>query len=262
MSYLYYYTVGNREYFVDILYLSIKSLRYYSNHDILVIIDKQFKEKTVNKLREFSNIIICECDNSNTPEISSMRKLQIFDYNVEKYDSVIFLDADILINTDIDKISSLINKPDNNLLSVPIEHYKPVLGNDKTIIDSHNVIFWSLKNYTNEELNYLNDNNIHVFNTGLFGFKPNEIIKKHFSNIITYIKNYDKEFFYEQSFMNYYFNLKCNTTDKVTFNDSNYRMSPKLNEEYKNKIIHFTLCPDKYQSMLIYINNFMKYIYD
>ena len=49
--------------------------------------------------------------------------------------------------------------------------------------------------------------NIHPFNAGIFMFQPNHVMKKHFQSVLHMIATYNTSqfFFYEQSFLNYYF---------------------------------------------------------
>ena len=49
--------------------------------------------------------------------------------------------------------------------------------------------------------------NIHPFNAGIFMFQPNHVMKRHFQNVLHMIATYNNSqfFFYEQSFLNYYF---------------------------------------------------------
>ena len=57
-------------------------------------------------------------------------------------------------------------------------------------------------------------------------------MKIHFTAIKSIIKSHTSEFFYEQSFMNYYFNL-INFTDRSVFTSDNYILFPKNDTEYK-----------------------------
>jgi len=228
MNHLYYYTIGYGEKYIDCLILSIESLRKVTSSDIIILSDAQF----VNRLSLlFSDTItIYSCPDTTTPEEACMRKLCIFDYNIDKYDTVIFLDSDILIYNLIDNLSQQITDPE--LLYVYTESHEQ---------RSHKNLFWSLRNYTVSQLNYFRKNNIKVFNAGMFGFKPSESIKMDFDAIRTLIKDnlqVKLPFFYEQSFMNYYFNLK-NNTNRDVFNDLNYKMFPKPDTIYKDYIIHF-----------------------
>ena len=63
-------------------------------------------------------------------------------------------------------------------------------------------------------------------------------MKNDFDNIINFIANYNGKYFYEQSFMNYYFNKKGNINYEV-INSNNYKMFPDLSVKYIEKIIHF-----------------------
>jgi hypothetical protein len=225
----------------------VQSLRRYNKtDDILVLVDAAFESVVRSKLPD---IIVVSCPNSPTPETASMRKLHIFDIDVSFYDKVLFIDCDILIHTDITTIMTGIS--DTDILYVYSE---------KDSLEEHKHIYWSLKNYTSEQYRYFQTNDIKVFNAGLFGFKPSDAMKVHFSNIKEIIRKHTGAFFYEQSFMNYYFNLN-NKTDRVLFTKRNYIMFPSDNVNYEGKIIHFCGGPGdaetKYRRMIHYFNKFI-----
>ena len=63
-------------------------------------------------------------------------------------------------------------------------------------------------------------------------------MKTHFENIINIISNFTGHYYYEQSFMNVYFNLN-NLTDRNVISKHNYKLGEKENELYEGKLIHF-----------------------
>ena len=101
-----------------------------------------------------------------------MRKLDIFNYNIQEYESIIYIDADILVHMDIEKLTPLITSPD-----------KLYVYTESTDIKAHSDLQWSLNTYTNENYAFFKENNISVFNTGLFGFKPSNAMRLHFENV-------------------------------------------------------------------------------
>ena len=93
------------------------------------------------------------------------------------------------------------NKMEDNILYV----YK-----ECETMDKHENLYWGLQNYTREELETFVLYQIYPFNCGLFLFNNTNEMKDDFCNILNMIDTYEKEYFYEQSFMNYYFNKKRN----------------------------------------------------
>jgi hypothetical protein len=84
-------------------------------------------------------------------------------------------------------------------------------------------------------------------------FLNNETMKQHFDNILDMVENYEGEYYYEQSFMNKYFNLK-NLTDLTVINNENCIMNFSMLYTNNNvlkfrnirpsqigKIIHFSV---------------------
>lgn len=252
MKSLIYYTVGYNSKYIDLIDLSLKTLNYYhpDEFDTILLCDESMYATCKDR---FKNINVISCKNSPTPEAASMRKLDIFDYNIMDYDKVLFIDSDILIHTKLDSV--LNNITTTNKLYVCQE--------TKNMSD-HSLVFWSLLNYTNDDLAFFKENNIYVFNAGLFGFIPDKTMKIHFDNIRNMIKTYKGEFFYEQSFMNVYFN-KLNMLDynAISFT-TNYVMHPKYNINYEGNIVHFCGGPgngmSKYNQEIMYIKAYMKFI--
>ena len=254
MKKLVYYTLGYSNKYLDITNLSIKSLLYYNKDiDIIILIDEQFYDKSISLKQLDPKIKIISTSNSLSAQEASMRKIDIFNYDIQSYDVVLYIDSDILIDCSLEDACNKINMTD-----------KLCVGSEKSNLDGHKEIYWSLNNYTYEQLEYFRQNNIYVFNAGLFGFKPTNQMKNHFTAIKSIIKSHTGAFFYEQSFMNYYFNL-INSTDRSVFTSDNYILFPKKDKEYKNTIIHFcgidnNLGNYKLYQMTNYIKNFMPYL--
>ena len=254
MKKLVYYTLGYSNKYLEITKLSIQSLLYHNKDlDIIVLIDDQFYNEASFLQSLDPKIQIISTPNSSSPHEASMRKINIFDYNIQSYDVVMYIDSDILIDCSLEDIYNKITTTD-----------KLCVGTETSEIDAHKAIYWSLNNYTQSHLEYFKENNIYPFNAGLFGFKPTNQMKTHFTAIKSIIKSYTGEYFYEQSFMNYYFNL-INFTDRSVFTSDNYILFPKKDKEYKNTIIHFcgidnNLGNYKLYQMTNYIKNFMPYL--
>jgi hypothetical protein len=217
---LYYFTIGFDKTFGPCLQLAIETLRRYSkNSSIMVLLDEDMDVELPD------DVIVYKCKNSRTPEESSMRKLDIFDYPiVHSFDRVLFIDSDIVTHCDI---NAIVKKIDTDQLYVYTEDFP----------DGHNHIYFSLRNYTRDQLESLKG--VGVFNAGLFGFIPSDVMKKHFDGVRSLIRNHKGEFYYEQSFMNVYFNLIPNSTNRTLFTDDNYQMGRVKDQSYEGKMIHF-----------------------
>lgn len=243
---LLYYTVGFDNKYINILELSIKSLRKNNNYqDILIICDEQFVNECKDALKEYNNIFIHPVKNSESAQKASMNKLKLFEYdNIDKYNKILFIDSDIIIDVNINSIFN--NMIDKNILYVKNESFSN---------DDHRNLFWSLKLYTDKEINNFKLNNIFVFNAGQYALFNNREMKQHFDNINDLIKNHKGEYFYEQSFMNHYFNLNNLRNDKLL---ENYvKLFPDDNIHYKNKLVHFAGNSQKYEAMIKYFNSFI-----
>jgi len=235
---LVYYTIGFNPKYLDLLYLSILSLRKYYSQDLLVICDESIVTACSEKLKEFSNIMISPCEDSISAMDSSMKKLLIFDYDIEKYEKILFIDSDILVDTDVNNFFEKFVE-DNTLYAFP-EHRE---------FEHHDRLCHSLMNYTYEQIQFFIINRIYVFNCGLFAFLNTETMKQHFQNIRDMIKKHEGEYYYEQSFMNVYFNTR-NLVNTLVFNEKNCLMNIDLSKvnpnlswmkiSFKNRFVHFS----------------------
>ena len=239
---LVYFTVGFNPDYINLLYLAIKSLRKRNSVDVMVICDEALVEQCTDSLKEFSDITIVPCENSTDGPNSSMKKLQIFKYDLSKYSKILFIDSDVLIGRTLDSFFDGITKN------------KLYVGEDKfsSDINFHLMQYHSLLNYTYDDLVFFSKNKIKVFNCGFFGFLNNSVMKEHFDNILEMVRTHVGHFYYEQSFMNVYFNLR-NLADTKLINKTNYMLG-FLNEEkillklvwlnpnFKNKVVHFAYC--------------------
>jgi alpha-N-acetylglucosamine transferase len=232
---LVYFTVGFNPAYLDLLYLAVKSLRLQNNVDIMIICDDSLIPDCSSVLEEFSNINIVSCPNSTSAQDSSMKKLLIFNYDLTKYEKILFIDSDVLIGRPLDYFFGIITE---DLLYAGLESEE---------LKSHNELTHSLKNYTNENIEFFKYNNIYIFNCGFFGFRNNAKMKEHFNNILEMIKEWKGEYYYEQSFMNVYFNLRS-LTDTKNINKTNYMLrfypeefipEPRMTPFYKHKVVHF-----------------------
>jgi lipopolysaccharide biosynthesis glycosyltransferase len=227
---LIYYTVGYNEGYIRVLRLSIQSLQAYSTADVLVICDESFLPKCRELLPD--SVRYMTVTDSKTKEIASMHKLSIFDYpDIHTYDRVLFLDSDILVHTPLDTFFAGVRKQGILYVYTECEGYH-----------EHKNLCFSLLTYTLEDLLTFKLRSIRVFNAGCFLFVRCPAMKVHFDAVRTMIVRHTGPFFYEQSFMNVYFN-KLNATDRSVITRANYKMGPMPGRNYQGFIVHFSGIP-------------------
>ena len=183
--------------------------------------------------------------NSTTPMLASINKLGIFDFEeINNYSKILFIDGDIISTLNL-----------NNLFNHELRDDILYVYKEVEEIDAHRKILWSLENYTEDEIELFREKSIYPFNCGIFLFKNTDILKLDFDKINEIILNHQGKFFYEQSFMNYYFNRKGTVNYEIITND-NYIMFPDLSVKYTDKIIHFCGAgnKNKFETIMNYLN--------
>jgi len=129
-----------------------------------------------------------------------LKKLNIFDYEkISDYSKILFFDADILCIKDLNIIFDKELEPEKLYVCVTEIHRSPLL-----LTPTHGIMY-----LTDEDAEFIYDNpDIVPFNAGQFMFLNSSRMKEHFANV-RWLKNvWPDTYFYEQSFMNYYFVLK------------------------------------------------------
>jgi hypothetical protein len=194
---LVYYTLGIDSTYFEMFKLSIESLDKSNTEiiDVLVITDQKFYEQHfVNFERNNLHFHITR-PIENTDQ-TCFNKLDVFNWNqINDYENLLLLDCDVVVNT---KLKHIFDKCENpNKLYAPVEDMS---------FDNHRRIYFSLGDYTEDDINFFKLNNIHTFNSGTFMFKNSDVMKLHFNNIRRIIIGHKGDYFTEQSFMNYYFN--------------------------------------------------------
>lgn len=175
-----------------------------------------------------------------------MNKLRIFDLpSIQSYDRVFFLDSDIVVHMNLQLLLNRVVRP--GILYVYTENREQ---------RSHTNILYGLQTYTDAELESFRSNSVHVFNAGCFAFLRTDAMKLHFDAILIMIRDHRGPFFYEQSFMNAYFN-RNGQTDRTLLVDSNYAFPPQEGRPYPNHLLHFAGDPgqgkSKYHRMKRYM---------
>ena len=227
---LVYYTHGYSEDYNNAIKLSIHTLQTSTLPapiDIAVLCDTRM----AGEMRQIKGVDMYEMPDSPTPEAASMNKLRVFDVipNIADYESILFIDSDILVYADVMEILRGLTRDD--VLYVPTE---------STEMSRHQMFCWSHGDYTEDELVMFEREGVHVFNCGCFGFRPSKHIRRHFTNILEAVGSHEGKFYYEQSFMNAYFNRIAGSTDRsIIVRDTNYVMFPTKGNDYGNTMIHF-----------------------
>jgi lipopolysaccharide biosynthesis glycosyltransferase len=205
---LLYYSVFGVDYTM-LLELSLKSLIHTKQNkifDVLFITDVYTLKllRTLTCLKEFNwdyHLVTQPVDGVS----ASICKLKIYDYSkINDYGKILFLDADIISCGNFSDIFSQSTQGKFEAVKSPLERRDfpeyPDLFRGATL--SHSLSFFTEKNKE-----YILKNNPVVFNAGHFYFENTEQMKQHFKNILWLIEVWPSVYFFEQSFMNQYFNL-------------------------------------------------------
>jgi hypothetical protein len=206
--------------------LSIQSLRKVYSGAIGILCDESMISECKEKIPD---VIYWSVPDSQTGQVASMNKLRVFDFiEVDAYDVALYLDTDILVVNPIDPYFEKIKE--DGMLYVYTE------TNDQ---ERHKELYWSLNTYTEEDYAFFRREGILPFNAGTFGFRPTQIMKDQFQEVRDMIANHTGPYFYEQSFLNVYFNLR-NKTDRSVFTPDTYIFFPDVGTRYKHaRLLHF-----------------------
>jgi hypothetical protein len=237
-KYLVYTVVSAARYFNEAARLMIRTLRaslrrqpVVCDLDILIITDHE----NAVVFRDL-NVLVMTVDFTSYHDRASMLKLRIFEFHdIQRYQSVLFVDCDILFNIlDVDLLMKLPLKDVTKLhvYAEPNANFKH--------------LYWSLPNdpFTEEELNSFRRDHIVPFNAGTFLFAPTQALRDEFAQLNAMIANYSGPFFFEQSFVNYWFTRRSLVSYSIT--DSHVRIFPDTNVEYRS-LVHFTGAGDTFK---------------
>jgi len=244
---LIYACVFHQEQYIDLLELLIKSISLKANlnkdtTDILIITSPDFLPLIQKKLSEYSLPLVYMTLDLHTKMEASCCKLNIFDYkDLDKYVKILYLDTDVLINSDI-----------NVLFNLEILPGKIYTLEEGTIGGE----WWGKEFFDFTKF----DPNTGAFTAGVFFFINNIDIKTLFSNTKKHIDKY----------INIDKNPEPETLDQPflvynSFLENKYdnQMMKKYMENNptvvnKEKIIyHFPEGPGHYESKLEKMNNFL-----
>jgi hypothetical protein len=198
---LLYFTLFLSDSYLDVLHMCLKSIVANTpniNFDILFITDVEMKAK-IEQLDVISsfNVDYMILPTPKSAPLASTKKLNIFDYEkISDYSKILFFDADILCIKNLNIIFEKSLESEKLYICVTEIHRSPLL-----LSPTHGIMYLS-----KEDAVFISENpDIVPFNAGQYMFLNSSRMEKHFSNI-RWLKNvWPADYFYEQSFMNYYF---------------------------------------------------------
>jgi len=127
-----------------------------------------------------------------------MNKLKLFSFEkIAEYKKVLYLDADIVFGKiDIQDVFGL---------ELSTKTFYSMV-HDECLAQTHQTFFHTIRRYEKNEMEKFEEAKLLPFNAGQFMFIVSDVMQKHFENILYLISIWRKKYFFEQSFMNYYFN--------------------------------------------------------
>lgn len=201
---LLYFSIFFSEEYIELLHICLKSIASNTpniNFDILFITD----EETKSKIKSFDVISKFKVDYMiynpvGTGPHASLKKLNIFDYKkISNYSKVLFFDTDIVCINDVSKIFEMAVDAETLYVCYPSVYKSPTL-----LSATHSIMY--LSNYDAEFL--LDNPSAKPFNAGQFLFLNSKRMQEHFENVRWLKNTWPCPYFYEQSFMNYYFVIR------------------------------------------------------
>jgi len=268
---LLYYAIFGANY-IPLLELSLKSLincKQNKSFDLLLILDESTLNllKTVKQLEEFEWDYYLVPTPADGVEASKL-KVNIFDYpNINKYDKILYLDVDIICKGDITNIFDYDSQDKLEVVEAPIMTWSSTVFPNiiKSATLSHSLSF-----FTEKDKAYILKNNPSVFNAGQFYLKNTEQMKEHFNNIKWLMEVWPSAYFFEQSFMNQYFNFNkltsyniLNNSVSITTTLFDLRFTPikDVPKQHKDEhsLIHFAGTPTNGHNKFKFINYYCNY---
>lgn len=241
---LIYTTIGNDKKYLKLLETFCESLCYtnLTAKSLLVICDKSFHSEVNDICLKYAFLTyhLMDVQDTLTPEEASGNKLRIFEFNdIFKYSKCIYVDLDCCFLNNLDYLFT--KETDPTKLHVFTE------------FDDSNILFASpyfvcynkeTKQYllTPQQRKYIVESKKKAFNAGLFLFSINDTMKHYFSHLQSIVSTHEKNYYsyFEQSFMNAYFNIN-NAVDYTLFTYDNVimRVTPSKVINNDKKLIHY-----------------------
>lgn len=194
MKNLIYFVVGVDPKYIELTKFCVYTLRMttdLSNIDILVMCDYEYS-KIVAEAIPFAKIHVTPPNGNNI--ISSMRKIEIFSYDsIGDYEKILYLDSDIVILGDVSKLFE-------NQLKRDVLYAKKDADFDSLKTYMHGLCLFG-----EEDLRRFAALGQHPFCAGHFLFENTKENRRHFESVLKMMRTWEGSFFFEQSFLNHYF---------------------------------------------------------
>ena len=205
---LIYFTINYSDSYIDLFTYCLRSIVNKDKNDafdLLVICSPLFKIK-INKLIDDGvidlkgfNLLFHYVPEAEDGIEASMNKLKIYQFkNINDYGKVLFLDVDIMAKEPISELFNLELDPD--IFYSAIHSYSDHL---------HNTKFHKLVDYDLAKMNEFRDKEIYAFNAGQYLFVNSVRMLRHLYNVDWLSRAWPGEYFFEQAFLNHYFNWFC-----------------------------------------------------
>ena len=237
-------TVFNHEKYVDMFYLLLESIIIYGNLDdktnIIVYTSTPFMYMIKqNHLFNDKKIIFEVNDTYNTIATACRARYDVFNLSsIKNYDKILYLDTDILVKDDINKIFNLCNEDILYVVQEGCIHHK---SNS-----------WGKELFGNEIHNYHDKS---AFNSGVLLFNNCEKIKDLFDNTI---KIFDNKFRLNDQPYLVYNAFKYNLYNNKILNSFSVNNNKNI---HSNKVIHhFCSVPGKHGGKIDVMTKFLNNI--
>ena len=256
-KHLIYFTLGFNEEFVKMVKCCIRSIIVNAsviNFDILILHDPKVDVSQFHQLFPEISFHFLELPEARDGVEASMNKLKIFSFDqIWKYSKVLFLDADIIFGKiDLKDVFEMRLKYDTFYSTI----------HESCHIATHQTFFHTIRQYTKDEMEKFKENNLKPFNAGQFMFRVSSLMQEHFENVLHLVSIWKKNYFFEQAFLNYYFNsnLASDTETMRKYFSIYYIGKNHMNELTldKSKIVHYAGNPCDSQTKLDFVKEHFK----
>jgi Glycosyl transferase family 8 len=240
----------NTDMYVRVLRVFLESLICYSpghlhDYHMLIITDRRTRSM-IERLPEamMVSLLYLLVDEDQDLFHGLIHKFDIIQYvDYMKYDKIMYIDCDIVVQGELLHIFDAV-KAERNVLYAPAEG----------TLDGK---FWSLGAYEARDYERLKKRGTKSFNSGTFLFIPTEEMKVHFRNARDLALSYRGKKYFDQSFFNYYFNMRH--LSSTMYIGDYVKISPDPTKYYPYKIlIHHSgigECEEKPRTMSKYLND-------
>lgn len=206
---LIYYTVSHDEKYIRLLEISIRSLvnkltmndLNHSKYEILIMCPREYDDLITAVLPTSPVLIHMHyIDDAKDGVEASMNKLRVYEWEgIVNYQKILYMDTDVVFNQQLaDPVNELFNMALNDgVLYASIHRAAPHL---------HKLMYHKIIDYSEDVYNGMVKKGIFAFNAGLYLFNNTPVMRAHFDNIIWLSKHWKGEYFFEQAYMNHYFN--------------------------------------------------------